>query len=111
MTRPARLRRAECPHCHQPIAWGTLQNGRNRSFDADPRPLHQIAPADAYAYSRRHQAMICLDGEPHPPAAALQAHYCAAYRDAKLLANIDQIGDLTDDVIPTPPTTPRQQRR
>lgn len=98
MGRPPQLRKTTCTHCGADIVWGTLQNGRHRSFDANPLPRDNVPPADAYAYSKRRGAMVCLDGEPHPPTQVLQAHYCQQYRDNKLMAGVDPLADIIPDV-------------
>ena len=92
MTPP--LRPAKCPHCHRDVAWGTLQNGRARSFDAEPKPIADVPPAERFAYSRRFRAVVCLDGEPHPPARVHVPHYCSEYAEARLMRNLARLDDI-----------------
>lgn len=88
------LRRDRCSYCQRDIVWGTLQSGHARSFDAVLKPLREVPPGDAYAYSKRYRAMVCLDGELYPPHQVLQAHRCREYAEAKLMANVDDMPDL-----------------
>ncbi len=46
------MRSAFCPHCNRPIIWGTLQNGRARSFEPEPRLLRDVPAAEAFATRR-----------------------------------------------------------
>lgn len=91
------LRPATCAHCDNPIVWGTLQNGRPRPFNPHPVRLHDLPATEAFAYSRRARAMVCLDAEPHPPEMALGLHYCAQYIQKRAeemdLKNVTAIGE------------------
>lgn len=100
---PPPLRPDSCKHCEQPIVWGRLQNGRNRSFDQRPARAADVAPADRYAYNRRYRAVVCLDGEPRSPELVLQAHRCREYveaRDeARLMRGVEGLGDAIERVM------------
>jgi hypothetical protein len=90
------IRRGTCDYCQRPVLWGTLQNGRSRTFDPEPKRIGQVAPADRFAYSRRYRAVVCLDGEPSPPALVHVPHYCAAYAEAKAMRGVERLIDVMD---------------
>lgn len=74
-----------CRYCGEPVVWGTLQNGRARSFEPDPVPGHIVPPAEAHAFSRRIGAVVCLDGVGWMPGHVLVPHYCDEFYAARVL--------------------------
>lgn len=94
------LDRGKCSHCHQPVIWGLLQNGRRRTFEPEPKPVNVIVERDRYAVSKRLGRVVDLVGVERPPALVLAAHYCAEYREARQTRGLDGLGDAIDALFP-----------
>lgn len=89
MSRPP-ASRGTCPHCHKPIVWARLQNGRYRGLDPDPSGAG-TDPADTYAYSRTLRAFVDLVGVLRPPREANVVHRCEEYWADRELAGVDAV--------------------
>lgn len=87
-----------CGHCQRKVIWGLLQNGRYRTFEAQPKPSAEVVERDRYAVSKRLGRIVDLVGIAHPPALVLAAHYCAEYREAKRNEGVDGLGEALDAI-------------
>lgn len=89
------INRGKCGHCGQPVIWGKLRNGYNRTFHHELVPAHTVAEKERFAVRRGEPFVVDLDGVPHNPnMQVLTPHYCAEYRNSKLLANVEGLSEM-----------------
>lgn len=66
-------------------------------MDPTPVPPSEAAPADAFAFSLGLGVFVDLVGARTMPVDVLTAHYCREYAEARLMANVERLGDVDLD--------------
>ncbi len=89
------VERGACGFCDGPVLWGTLQNGRRRSFQLEQMRASEVPEKERFAARKGQRYLIDLEGIPHnPDMLVLVPHYCAQYRRERDLRNVESLSDM-----------------
>ena len=98
------IKRGTCHYCQRPVIWGLLQNGRWRTFQAEPIAAEMGAAEDRFAVSRSRRCVVDLLGVDPPPSPVLVLHLCVEYAEARRMRGVSEFGDELATWVAASPT-------